>query len=387
MASPGATERSRIGIVVHQMQVAGVEALVAATIRSLGGEISPVILCLDGLGQLGIELQREGFEVLSLGRRPGLDLRVAVRLAKEIGRRQLDIVHAHQYTPFFYSALAKVLCAGSFHLVLTEHGRHFPDIVAARRRWVNRLLLDRLADAVTACSEFSARALAEVDGFRPARIEVIPNGVDLDRYGPVRDRDAVRRQLGLEVGKRYVAMIGRFHPVKDHATMLAAFNTVAEDRADVELLLVGEGPLRSKMEARARELGIAPRVRFLGVRRDVSLILGAVDVFALSSLSEAASLTLLEAMASELPVVVTDVGGNAEIVRDEVEGILVPRSDDDAIAAAILRLLDAPSDAVSMGKAAGTRVKERFRLDQTIDAYDRLYSTLGREVAAPTATI
>jgi len=287
----------RVGFVLHVMQVAGAEMLVAEIIRRLGTRIDPVVLCLDGVGQLGEQMRAEGVPVVALGRRPGLDLGVARRLAREIESRELEVVHAHQYTPFFYGSIAARLSHVRPRVIFTEHGRHFPDVVSPKRWIINRVVFDRLADNVNAVCEFSARALRDKDGFVHRAIEVIPNGVDLPRYAPV-DRDKTRAALGLDPTRRYVATIARFHPVKDHRTLLTAFAEVARVRADVDLLLVGDGPLRSDLERQSADLDIADRVRFLGVRDDVPNILRAIDVFALTSVSEAASITLLEAMAS-----------------------------------------------------------------------------------------
>src|SRR5688500_4857436 len=110
--APGAGQPIRIGFVVHVMQVAGAEVLVAETIRRLGSSLDPVIFCLDAIGPLGEQLQAEGVPVVSFARRPGRDWRVAGRLAGELGRRRIEVVHAHQYTPFFYSALARALRGG-----------------------------------------------------------------------------------------------------------------------------------------------------------------------------------------------------------------------------------------------------------------------------------
>jgi len=235
--------------------------------------------------------------------------------------------------------------------------------------------LDRLADDVNAVCEFSARALRDKDGFVRRPIEVIPNGVDLPRYA-AEDRMTARTALGLDPKRRYVATIARFHPVKDHFTLLNGFAQVARMRPDVDLLLVGDGPLRPTLERQCAELGMAERVRFMGVRDNVASILRASDVFALTSVSEAASITLLEAMASELPVVVTAVGGNPEIVRDGTDGLLVPRRSSAGLARALLRILADGAMATVMGRAGAERVRSRYRLDETIGRYYELYAGL-----------
>jgi glycosyltransferase involved in cell wall biosynthesis len=373
-----ADRRVRVSFVVHVMQVAGAEMLVAETIRRLHGQILPTVFCLDAVGPLGERLRTEGLaDVVCLGRRPGRDWRVAWRMARELRDRGIEVIHAHQYTPFFYAALARVLAGGMPRLILTEHGRHYPDVVSPRRRMLNRLVLDRLAHAVNAVCGFSAASLTRMDGFSAERIEVIENGIDLARYNPAADRPGLRRRLGLDPARRYVANVARCHPVKDQAMLLNAFAQVAGTCPDVDLLIVGDGPLRPDLERLAGRLGLAGRVLFLGVRSDVPDILQAADVFALTSVSEAASLTLLEAMASGLPVVVTAVGGNPEIVREGHEGLLVPRGDAPAAATALLRLLDGPAAAAALGAAGRARVAERYRLDQTIAAYERLYRRLG----------
>jgi len=371
----------KVGFVLHVMNVAGAEVLVAETIRRLGSRIEPAIFCIDEVGALGDRMREEGVDVVAFNRRPGVDFRVARRLAAEIRVRALDVIHAHQYTPFFYGSIAARLSRARPRVIFTEHGRHFPDVVSPRRWVLNRMVFDRLADDVNAVCEFSARALRDKDGFVRRPIEVIPNGVDLPRYAAV-DRTATRAALGLDPARRYVATIARFHPVKDHRTLLNGFAEIARVRPDVDLLLVGDGPLRPDLERQSVELGITERVRFMGVRDNVATILRASDVFALTSVSEAASITLLEAMASELPVVVTAVGGNPEIVREGTDGFLVPRRSSAGVARALLRILgDAPL-AAAMGRAGAERVRSRYRLDDTIGRYYELYTG----VQAPSRT-
>jgi glycosyltransferase involved in cell wall biosynthesis len=363
-------------MVVHALQVAGAEVLVRETVRRLRGEIEPTVFCLDAVGPIGDQLRAEGVPVVCLGRRPGRDYGVAWRLAAEIRNRRIRVVHAHHYTPFFYAAVAKIRNLGGFRLILTEHGRHHPDRVSPTRRAANRLGLGHLADAMNACCRASAEALTRTDGFTGSRIEVIGNGIDLARYPVPGDRAALRERLGLRPDRRYVLCVARFHPVKDHPTLLRAFAAVATARPDADLLLAGDGPTRPDLERLVGELGIVGRVRFLGVRADVPELLTAADVYALTSVSEAASLTLMEAMAAGRPVVVTNVGGNPELVRDGVDGLLFPRGDATAGARALLRVLDEPGRATRLGASARTRALAEFSLDRTVARYHALYRRL-----------
>jgi glycosyltransferase involved in cell wall biosynthesis len=272
--------------------------------------------------------------------------------------------------------LAKLLRLGRFRLILTEHGRHFPDIVSQQRRLVNKWLLGPMADAITGVCQFSADSLAQKDGFASNRISVIDNGIVLDRYKPAGNRAEIRARLGMEPARLYIGNIARFHPVKDQSMLLKAFAQVAAARDDTDLLLVGDGPLRETLTDLSRSLGLDGRVQFLGIRGDVPDILRAMDVFALTSVSEASSLTLLETMASEVPVVVTAVGGNPELVRNGVDGLHVPRGDSSATARAILEILGDPGMAARMGKAGRQRVVEHYQLDNSVAAYLKLYRDL-----------
>lgn len=363
----------RVAFVVHVMQVAGAEVLVVEIIRRLRGRIDPHVFCLDAAGPLGEVLQEEGVPVMTFNRRPGVDWGLFRRLSREIRSRRIDVVHAHQYTPFFYSSVAARLSGRRPRVIFTEHGRHYPDVVSTKRRMANRWLFDGLADDITAVCEFSARALSTNDGFSRGRIQIVPNGIDLDRYVVREDKARLRERLGLDAERLYVTIVARFHPVKDHATLLTAFAAIARQRADVDLLLVGDGPLRGALERQALSLGITSRVRMVGVQSNVSEWLQASDVFTLSSVSEAASITLLEAMASGLPAVVTDVGGNPELVRRDQDGLLVPRGDVPALASALRRLLSEPATRRSMGASGMRRVRDEFQMNDTVARYASLF--------------
>lgn len=382
LAASASAAPVRVAFVMHWMRVAGAEMLVDRMIRDFGPRIVPTVICLDEVGPLGEQLRRDGVEVVCVERRPGRDFRAAWRIAKLLRLRRIEIVHAHQYTPFFYSALARLLGGWRTKLIFTEHGRHYPDHVSPLRRFVNRHVFSRFPDRINAVCQFSADALREIDGFQRRPIQVIYNGVDPTEFRPAADRPALRRELGLSTDRRYVVTVARFHPIKDHRTLLEAFSRVARHLPDVDLVLVGDGPLRADLETQTRELGLIDRVQFWGVRRDVARILQAADLFVLPSISEAASLTLLEAMACGCPVVVTDVGGNPEIVRQGIDGLRVPRGDAAAMAAAIGRLAAAPEQRAEFGDSARQRVCETFDQAVAIQKFLHLFEDLapaGRE--------
>ena len=364
----------RVAFVVHVMQVAGAEVLVRETIRRLGPRIDPTIFCLDRVGPIGEELIADGIDVVGLDRMPGWDFSVSRRLAAMATLRKIDVFHAHQYTPFFYTAFAKSFVRPMPKLILTEHGRHFPDVVAPKRRAFNRLVLDHFADAVNACIGFSAKALSRNDGFAGKRIRVIENGIDVEKYGPVADRSALRARLGLHLTAPILVHVARHHPVKDQAMLIRGFALAKVPGS--RLVMVGDGPLRSELESLSLSLGIADRVDFVGIQNNVSDWLAAADAFALTSVSEAASLTLLEAMATGLPVIVTAVGGNPEIVREGIDGLHVPRGDATACGEAIQRLLCDPALGNRLGENGRQRTHERYRLDATIASYYSLYRSL-----------
>ena len=291
-----ASSKPIIGHVLHQLAYAGAEVLAAALARQLADRYQSVFLCLDGLGQLGETLVSEGFTVVQLGRKPGIDLAVSKRIGQAVSQHKIDLLHAHQYTPFFYSAMSRKFRSIP-PILFTEHGRHYPDHRKFKRVIANKLLW-RKHDRATAVGRFVARALVSNEGFPRADVQVIYNGIDPDVFmlpNPQQIRDRMRQVLELTADQPVVLQVARFHPVKDHATSIKAFSYVVKQLPNAVLLLAGDGQDKPIIEAMAKQLGITQHVRFLGVRTDIPQLMTAADVFVLSSLSEGISVTLLEA--------------------------------------------------------------------------------------------
>ncbi len=356
---------------LHTMNVGGAEVLAARLVRRLRSDYRFCFACLDEVGPLGQQLRAEGFPVHLIGRQPGLDWRCPLRLAEVVRSEGIDVVHAHQYTPFFYGLTAR-LRGPRRPIVFTEHGRHQPDYPRRKRMIVNRLLLSR-RDRVVGVGAAVRDALVANEGLPRDRVGVLYNGIDVDAFSAASDRASARTALGAAPGELTLLQVARLDYLKDHATAVRTLARVVAQRPEARLVLVGDGPERPAVEAAARAAGVDGKVRWLGTRHDVARLLPGADVFLLTSLSEGIPLTVLEAMAAGLPIVATDVGGLAEVVAHGDTGFLAPARDDEALAGLVLRLADDADLRRRMGHAGRTRVKERFDEPRMCADYGQLY--------------
>ncbi|MFA5864841.1 MAG: GT4 family glycosyltransferase PelF [Phycisphaerae bacterium] len=360
--------------ILHGLQRAGVERLVYDLTLANRREIETVVVCLDHEGPLADDLRRQGISVYHTHRRVGLDFRQIFRIGKIIRSFNPQVIHCHQYTPFFYGSLAS-LWTRKGRIVFTEHGRHFPDAVGWKRQMVNRFL-SRKADRITAVCKFTRDRLIKNEALPENRIEIIYNGVDLSRFETISDRQEARTRLGLPADSRIVVQVGTFRAVKDQASAINAFRIVHEHDADAILVFVGDGPDLPSCRKLAEQLGLGEAVRFLGQREDIPEILSSADVMLMTSLSEAHSVSLLEAMARRLPIVATNVGGIPETLVNHETGLLVEAKDVQGIANALLQLLRNPDLRTRMGQAGYDRVQKYFQQSQMHQRYLKIYRDL-----------
>lgn len=373
-----------IAHVLHRLYLAGAEVLAAALARRLGNPSGRqfMFLCLDEIGPMGKQLAEEGFKVVDLGRRPGVDLSVAGKIRRLVAEHRITLLHAHQYTPFFYAALSRGLGRRP-RVLFTEHGRHFPDSRRPKRVLANKFFL-RSQDRVTAVGRFVKQALVDNEGIAANRIEVVYNGIDpgsftLDPEQARQARGQIRRELNIADDQPVVLQVARFHPVKDHATAIGALKHALAGVPNAVMVLVGDGELQPAIEKLVADLGLGASVRFTGVRSDIPRLMAAADVFTLSSLSEGISVTLLEAMAAGLPIAATAVGGNPEVVAHEQSGLLSPRSDAAALGVHFVRLLQDPALRGRMAAAGRIKLLATFTQESMHLRYARIYEEMHRK--------
>jgi glycosyltransferase involved in cell wall biosynthesis len=380
LQKPATTRRERIRLappptvchLLHSLSVGGAEVLAARIARRLDGPYRVVFACLDELGTLGRELRKQGLPIHVIGRGSGFDLGCARRLARLLRQEQVRLVHAHQYTPFFYA-----VASGWFRrrppVLFTEHGRWFPDYPRRKRIVFNRLMLRR-GDRVVGVGQAVCRALVENEGIPARRVGLIYNGIDLPAFDRRQvDRTSLRAEIGCARRDLVIMQVARLDHLKDHGTALRTLERVVRRRPDARLVLIGQGPERASIVAEACRRNLDPYVRFLGLRTDVARLLPAADMFLLTSISEGIPLTLIEAMAARLPVVSTDVGGVPEVVEHGVTGLLASSGDDAALAEAVLKLADCGDLAHSLGQAGAERAARLFSEEQMMSNYAELY--------------
>lgn len=371
----GDRDRPTICQVLHRLSIGGAELLAYRLAKQLRDAYRFIFCCLDELGEMGPSIREEGFPVHVLHRRPGFDWSCVQRLNRLMIQEHVSVVHAHQYTPFFYAAASRRPWR-NLPILFTEHGRFHPDRPNWKRILFNRALIRR-RDHVVAVGNAVRRALIDNEGIPQKRVEVIYNGIDATGFQDGTSlRAAVRREIGLANGDFVMVQVARLDPLKDHCTALRTVNRLVEDLPNIRLLLLGDGPQRELIERQIVESGLERHVKMLGMRRDVGRILSAADLFLLTSISEGIPLTLIEAMAASLPTVSTCVGGVSEVVVDGSTGSLVSAGDDQALANAVLRLACDATLRQRMGSLGQKRVCDSFSEQQNHQAYCALYNEM-----------
>lgn len=341
----------KITHVVENLNRGGLERVVIdlARAQAAAGHDCQVV-CLFEAGSLAPELTSHGVPVIACDKRQGADPRAIWRLRHALASQRTEVLHSHNGIPHYYAMVA-ALGLGLRRVVNTSHGMGSSS-PASRREWLFRQSMRR-ADVAVAVSEAAGQRLADIGVVPPHKLRVLPNGIRTQafRQRDPRLRAQLANSLGLAPDTQIVGFVGRLNWAKDLGTMIAAFARLLARRDDVALVLAGEGEERTALEGAIAQAGIGERVFLLGDRGDVPELLPAFSMFAMSSISEGYSIALLEACACALPIVATRVGGNAEIVTDGVNGLVVPPREPDALAAAIDSLLDDPQRAAEMGRA------------------------------------
>lgn len=368
-------QRRRLAYVVHTLNPGGTERLAVDMALTFAEQYDVQVICLDEPGLWAPDLRQKNIKVHCLWRQPGFDPNVVLRLARILTESKVELLHAHQCTPWFYGALSRVLNRRP-RLLLEEHGRFHPEVRKPTRIGFNRLLLGRLTDAVVAVSADIRERLVTYEGLARDRIRVIYNGTRPSEDMTPDERSSLRLELGYGSNDFVIGTVGRLDPIKNLPLLLRAFSALRKKYGQLRLMIVGEGPARAEVEKLVRCLGLGSDVKLVGFRSDAKRLIQAMDVFSMTSFSEGTSMALLEAMSAGTPIAVTAVGGNSEILASGENALLFGNDDTAGAIDALERLLTRSDLRAKIGKAAALLYKERFSFDAMISQYQSLYTEL-----------
>jgi L-malate glycosyltransferase len=329
------------------------------------------ILCRDG--SLCMEHARElGLPTRALKLRNDLDFLAARDIARAADELGADIVHGHTSKVVAPAAMSK--CFAKRKLKTIAHKRvdfsihKMPLRMAGLKyRWGT----DRFIAITQAVKDVMVN-----DGLPPEKIEIIYSSTDLTRYANVERVPGLREELGIPEGAKVIGNLAALVGHKGQKYLLEAAAKVVKECPEAFFLILGEGNLRGELEAQAKALSITGRLSMPGFRDDPLQCMKELDIFCMSSIMEGMGSVVCEAMALELPTIVTRAGGLPEVIENEVDGLTVPSHDGPALADGILRLLQSPADAARFAAQARKTVEQKFSVetmvDRTIELYERL---------------
>jgi glycosyltransferase involved in cell wall biosynthesis len=330
------------------------------------------VASLFSKADIAFELEAAGIPVDGLGiERTNVGV-VAWRLRRLLRARRVTVLHCFN----FHANLLGRLVAATAGVPIVIASERTVEPAKARWRVAADRLTWRLAHRWTVNARAVARVLAARERVTPDCIDVIPTGVDADRFKPRPRDDAFRAAHGISGDERVIVCVGRLDRYKGQEHLIEAFARLCAVDRRIRLALIGDGRFRARLEAQAVAAGVRERVTFTGSVGDVRPALAAADVFVQASDTEGMPGAVLEAMAMEVPVVATAVGGTPEVVTDGQDGLLVPAERPDALADAVARMLTEPGLGERLGACGRRRVVDELSVERAVTLTDALYRRL-----------
>ena len=369
---------------IYRLDIGGLETLLVDAINRMpANKYRHAVICLTDYTEFAQRITRPGVELHALHKPPGLELGTHKRLFKLLRTMRPEVLHTYNLGTIEYHATA--LLAGVPVRVHAEHGRDASDPHGVNRKHnLLRRLLVPVIDRYVPVSRDLERWLRGVVGIPQSKVRLIDNGVDTERFNPAASAPAEpwNTPAGPSNGLRpfVIGSVGRLQDVKDQACLIDAFallrGMLPEQRDRLRLVLVGDGPLRAALAQRILDAGLQDCAWLPGPRSDVAPVMRSFSLFALSSIAEGTPVTMLEAMASGLPVVSTAVGGIPDLVQDGVSGALVPPGDPQALAHALATYVLDAERTRAHGAAGRARIEQNYSVAAMLSAYVDLYDGL-----------
>jgi len=385
----------RILQVVRNLDIGGGQEVVRTLAENLTNFGATTIVCAFEDGPLRKEIESLGIPVVLLPKRKYSVLafpyfireisQIREKLAELINQYNINVIQTHLLrilnllTISLMNTRPDLLVFWTFHnarFTLREDHLQQNRWLLKPKKWFYRMLDLKAAGRVSgyiAVSEEVKQALIDEIGSIGDNVTVILNGVDLRRYVPEADKSEMRKKLGLASESKIIAVVATFKEQKGHRFLIEAASSLGKNFPGLQILLIGDGELRGDLEKQTRDLALNETIKFLGIREDIPDLLSVSDMFVLPSLWEGLPMALVEAMASGLPIVATEVSGSKQAIIPGKTGLLVPPGDVQELEKAISFLLTQPELGEQMGAAARIRAKEEFSAEKQARDHLDLY--------------
>ena len=367
-----------IAHIIHHLGIGGLENGLVNLINSIpGNRYRHAVICLAGYSDFADRIARDDVRIFDLAKRPGKDIGCYYRLFKLIRQLQPRIVHTRNFGTLDSQFVAAM--AGVDYRIHGEHGWDVGDLHGTLEKTV---FLRRMSRAVvhryTAVSKHMADWLQNEIRIPAVKVTQIYNGIDADKFRPSYENELVPGSGGGDHSDTVViGTVGRLDPIKDHLTLLRAFDSLVNRSPSrsrkLQLVIVGAGEMQQKLDQFVSERQLDACITFAGASDDVASLLRRFDIFVLPSLNEGISNTILEAMATGLPVLASSAGGNPELVQEGITGSLFAPGDAKRLADLISTYVDSPDLRRAQGSAGRVRAIEDFGMDAMVDRYLYLY--------------
>ena len=367
-----------IAHVIHRLAIGGLEnGLINLLNHGLATRFRHVIICMTDYTDFRARIDSPDVEVFAIHRKEGRDWRAQLRLFELIRRLKPAIVHGRGMSGL--DSMLPALLSGVPARIQGEHGRDIGDLDGSNRKgqWVRRLHRPLVSHYIALSKDLGSYLEAKI-GVPSQRITQIYNGVNCSEFRPCSaDRDPLPQDGFAPAGTFVIGTVGRMQAVKDQVNLTRAFIHLAtvlpNEKNRLRLVMIGDGPLLEICKSLLAEAGIQHLAWLPGARNDVANLMRCMDLFVLPSLAEGISNTVLEAMASGLPVVATAVGGNPELVEQGVTGQLVPAANHIALADAIAPYVVDRQLLQRQGIASRQRAESRFSMESMVNSYVQVY--------------
>jgi glycosyltransferase involved in cell wall biosynthesis len=367
-------KKIRVVHIVPMLSPGGAERVALHIVSGMNRRrYEPAVISLTGRMNCELDhlLDEAGVEVRYLGKHLGFDYRMFSQVYRALRDFRPDIVHTHlQVLRYVFPSLLVLKLTSALHTVHNLAERE----IEPGMRWLQRYALKHGVVPVAVAEEV---ALSMVRTYGISKCRVIPNCIPTDSYAhPKTPRSEWRERQGFAENDVLFVCVARFAPQKNHALLLNAFARGSASDPNAHLVLVGEGNLQKSLEVQAKSLGVDRQTHFLGLRADIPDVLGAMDVFVLSSDYEGNPLSVMEAMAAGLPIVSTAAGGVPDLFESGREGLIVQRGNVQELSSAMTFLLGNREIRQCLGMAAARRARRNYDVSTMVRAYEGLYEGL-----------